>query len=129
MAHDEAVAQRDIGATADREEPAVGMAGVALAGSVLDVSEWIFRKSIPLVRSGAQQVELDLDALAHAQPGFADLRILRGSNQVPYLVQRTSISRTLTPMVTLTNDAKQPKLSSWLIKLPRAGLPLNFLNK
>ncbi len=103
------------------------LAGVALAGAALDVSEWKFRKSIVLARSGAQQAELDLEVLAHAQSGFGDLRILRGSNQVPFIIQRTSISRTLTPTVALTNDAKQPKLSRWILKLPRAGLPLTRL--
>ena len=65
--------------------------------------------------------------LANAAPGFADLRVLQGSNQVPYLVQRTSISRSLAPTVTQTNDVKQPKLSRWVLKLPRAGLPLTRL--
>ena len=69
-------------------------------------------------RGGAQQIELDLDVLAHAQPGFGDLRVLRGSNQVPYIIQRTSISRALTLTVTATNDAKDPKFSRWIIKLP-----------
>ena len=59
--------------------------------------------------------------------GFADLRVMRGSNQVPYIVQRTSISRAITPAVTLTNDAKNPKLSRWLIKLPKSNLPLTRL--
>ena len=77
--------------------------------------------------AGAQQLELDLDVLAHAQPGFADLRLMSGSNQVPYIIQRTSISRSLAPAVTATNDAKNPKLSRWIIQLPRAGLPLTRL--
>jgi hypothetical protein len=47
-----------------------------------------------------------------------------GTNQAPYIVQRTSISRALTPTVTLANDAKNPKSSRWLIKLPKANLPL-----
>ncbi len=104
------------------------LAGVELAGAALDVSDWKFRKAVQLSRRGAQQIELDLDVLAHANPGFADLRVLRGSNQVPYIVQRTSINRALTPSVTLTNDVKQPKLSRWIIKLPRAGLPLTRLS-
>ncbi len=103
------------------------LAGVELAGAALDVSNWKFRKVVQLTRGGAQQIELDLDVLARANSGLADLRVLRGSNQVPYLVQRTSINRALTPTVTLTNDAKQPKLSRWMIKLPRAGLPLTRL--
>ena len=52
---------------------------------------------------------------------------MRGSNQVPYIIQRTSISRSLTPAVTATNDAKNPKLSRWIIQLPQAGLPLTRL--
>ena len=100
------------------------LAGVELGGTALDVSAWKFRKPVKISGGGAQQLELDLDVLARAGPGFADLRVLRGSNQVPYLVQRTSISRALTPAVTVTNDAKQPKLSRWRIKLPQAGLPL-----
>jgi hypothetical protein len=100
------------------------LAGVELGGTALDVADWKFRKPLKISGGGAQQVELDLDVLAHTDAGFADLRVLRGSNQVPYLVQPTSISRTLAPSVTLTNDAKQPKLSRWVIKLPKAGLPL-----
>jgi hypothetical protein len=98
--------------------------GLEVTGAVLDVSEWKFRKPVKISSSGAQQIELDLDALAHAQAGFADLRVLHGSNQVPYIIQRTSISRVLTPAVTATNDTKNPKLSRWIIKLPQGGLPL-----
>ena len=103
------------------------LAGVELSGALLDVSGWKYRKAIGLSGSGAQQVELDLDVLAHASPGFADLRLLRGSNQVPFLVQRTSINRSLTPTVTATNDTKNPHLSRWILQLPRAGLPLTRL--
>jgi hypothetical protein len=104
------------------------LAGVELGGTALDVADWKFRKPVKISSGGAQQLELDLDVLAHAQPGFADLRVMHGSNQVPYIVQHTSISRALTPAVTLTNDAKQPKLSRWMIKLPQAGLPLTRLS-
>jgi len=100
------------------------LAGLEVAGAALDVSAWKFRKPVKMSGGGAQQVELDLDVLAHAQPGFADLRLMSGSNQVPYIIQRTSISRSLAPIVTATNDAKNPKLSRWIIQLPRAGLPL-----
>jgi hypothetical protein len=103
------------------------LAGLEVTGAALDISAWKFRKPINASSVGAQQIEFDLDVLAHAQPGFADLRVLHGSNQVPYIIQRTSISRALAPAVTATNDAKNPKLSRWSIKLPRAGLPLTRL--
>ena len=104
------------------------LAGVELSGTALDVTDWKFRKALKISAAGTQQLELDLDVLAHTGAGFSDLRVLHGSNQVPYLVQHTSISRALTASVTLTNDAKQPKLTRWIIKLPKAGLPLTRLS-
>jgi hypothetical protein len=92
--------------------------------TALDVSAWKFRKAIKLIRSGAQQLDLDLDVLSHAQPGFQDVRVLRGGKQIPYILQRTSISRALTPAVTATIDAKDPKLSRWIIKLSHPALPV-----
>ena len=71
-----------------------------MTGAALDVSAWKFRKPVKMSGAGAQQLELDLDVLAHGQPGFADLRLMSGSNQVPYIIQRTSISRSLAPTVT-----------------------------
>jgi hypothetical protein len=103
------------------------LAGLELTGAPLDISEWKFRKPVKISNVGVQQIELDLDVLARAQPGFADLRVLHDSNQVPYIIQRTSISRALTPTVTATNDAKNPKLSRWIIKLPQSDLPLTRL--
>ena len=101
--------------------------GLETAGVALDVADWKFRKPVKISGGGAQQIELDLDVLAHTQPGFADLRVLHGSNQVPYIIQRTSITRSLTLVVTATNDVKQPLLSRWIIQLPRAGLPITRL--
>jgi uncharacterized protein DUF3999 len=99
--------------------------GLEVTGAALDVSEWKFRKPVKIFRGGgAQQIEPDLDVLAHARPDFEDLRVLDGGNQVPYIIQRTSISRALTPSVTSTKDAKDPTLSRWIIKLPQSGLPI-----
>jgi hypothetical protein len=102
--------------------------GIEATGAALDVTAWKFRKPVKITRDGAQQLELDLDVLAHAQPGFQDLRLLHGSNQVPYVLERTSISRSLAPAVTATNDAKDPKLSRWIIKLPQSRLPITRLS-
>ena len=101
--------------------------GLEVAGASLDTSEWKFRKPLHIFDAGAQQVELDPDVLAHAQPGFSDLRVMGGSNQVPYIIQHTSISRSLALTAITTNDAKNPRLSRWIIKLPQANLPLTRL--
>jgi hypothetical protein len=98
--------------------------GLEVNGAALDVSEWQFRKPVKISSGGAQQIEPDLEVLAHTKPDFGDLRVLRGGKQVPYIIQHTSISRALTPQATATNDAKNPKLSRWTIKLPETSLPI-----
>ena len=100
--------------------------GIDGTGAALDVSVWKFRKAVKLARAGAQQIELDPEVLSHAQPGFQDLRLLRGGKQLPYILERTSISRLL--LVTATNDAQDPKLSRWVITLSHSGLPVNRLS-
>jgi hypothetical protein len=102
--------------------------GIDETGAALDVSAWKFRQPVKITRDGAQQLELNLDVLAHAQPDFRDVRLLVGSNQVPYIIEATSINRSLAPTVTATNDAKDSKLSRWIIKLPQANLPVTRLS-
>ncbi|MGD0252604.1 MAG: DUF3999 family protein [Verrucomicrobiota bacterium] len=102
--------------------------GIEETGAALDVTAWKYRKPVKIAHDGAQQLELGLDVLAHAQPDFQDLRLLHGSNQVPYIIERTSISRSLAPAVMATNDSKDPKLSRWIIKLPQANLPVTRLS-
>ena len=104
------------------------LSGIEAQGATLDVSAWNFRKAVQLTRTGAQQVELDLDTLSRAQPDFEDLRLLREGRQLPYILERTSISRSLTPAVTDANDSKNPKLSRWIVKLPHAHLPVTRLS-
>jgi Protein of unknown function (DUF3999) len=101
--------------------------GIEDNSTSLDVTEWKYRKPVKLARAGAQQLELDLEVLAHAQSGFGDLRLIRDGRQVPYILEHTSISRPLTPTVTATNEAKDRTLSRWIIRLPQANLPATRL--
>jgi hypothetical protein len=102
--------------------------GVQQNGTALDVSAWKFRKAVKPARTGAQQLELDLDVLAHAQGSFQDLRLVREGRQVPYILERTSITRTLAPTVAVANDPKDPKRTCWKVKLPQANLPITRLS-
>jgi hypothetical protein len=104
------------------------LAGVELAGTTLDVAPWKYRKAMQLIGPGAQQMELDLEVLAHAQPGFQDLRLMRGEQQVPYVLERTSISRSLKPAVVATNDTRDARISRWRISLPQPNLPVTRLS-
>lgn len=103
------------------------LAGIEVTGAPLDTSAWKYRKLLQFTNNGAEQAELDLDVLTHAQASLADLRILRGTNQIPYLIQRTSINRSVELPFVSANDPKRPKLSRWQIKLPKANLPLTRL--
>jgi hypothetical protein len=101
--------------------------GITENGTPLDVSAWKFRKPVKIVRAGAQQLELDLDALAHAQSGLQDIRLLHDARQIPFIVEHTSITRSVQASATAANDAKDSRLSRWTIQLPEAGLPLSQL--
>jgi len=110
----------------DFREPEA-LRGLEIAGAPLDVSDWEFRKPIHLTNSGAEQIELDLDVCAHSALNFSDVRILSGTNQVPYLIEHTSITRSVALTATTTNDVKNRNLSRWVIQLPRADLPFSRL--
>ena len=92
-------------------------------GATLDVSDWSFRKSVTISNSGPEQLELDLDVLANSQSDFSDLRLMRQGEQIPYLIESSTLRRFLTPEVTVTNDSKNPTVSRWLIHLPQPHLP------
>ncbi|MEA3188603.1 MAG: hypothetical protein QOD99_2433, partial [Chthoniobacter sp.] len=100
------------------------LGALALTGAAIDTGDWKFRKTIQLARTGAQQLELDLDILAHAAGGLRDLRIVSDGRQLPFLVEHTSISRPIALSATLVTEPKRPTLSRWSLKLPRVGLPI-----
>jgi hypothetical protein len=97
---------------------------VSDTGAALDVSAWCFRKPVNIKSPGVQELELDLAALAHAQPGFADLRLCREGRQIPFIIERTSVFRLLKPETARADDPHRPKFSRWLLKVPYANLPL-----
>jgi Protein of unknown function (DUF3999) len=108
--------------------PAEVLPGIQEGGTTLDVAAWKFRKAVKLDRAGAQRIELDLDVLSHAQPGFGDLRLVSAGKQLPYILEATSINRSLSPTVTAVTDKKDPRISRWIIKLPHSGLPITRFN-
>ena len=104
--------------------PAETLPEIENLGAALSVTEWKYRKPVAIARAGVQQLELDLEVLAQAEPTFRDLRLLRDGQQRPYILERTSIQRKLTPEVSQINDPNRPTVSRWQIKLPKARLPV-----
>lgn len=97
---------------------------VPLVGAPLDTRDWTRRKAVELAAPGVHELELDPAALAGARSDFADLRLLRADNQIPYLLERPALARSLTLTPEPAPDAKRPAVSVWRVKLPHAGLPL-----
>ena len=94
-------------------------------GAAIDLNGWAFRKEVTTLVRGLLEVEPDLAVHAHAQSGFADLRIVQNGHQLPYVLHPTSMTHVWQPLVRLVPDAKRPTVSRWELKLPFAGLPIS----
>lgn len=100
---------------------------VPLTGAPLDAQGWSYRRPIQLAHAGVQELELDLEALARSRPDYADLRLLRGGNQIPYVLEQPALARSLALSPVDSRDARRPSVSLWRVPLPQALLPLRRL--
>jgi hypothetical protein len=103
------------------------LADAPLFGAKLDVRAWKYRKAMNPTKEGAQEIELDLDVLAHTRAGLSDLRLVRDGLQIPYLLERAPLRRALTFKPAPETAARTPRLSRWRITLPHARLPFDQL--
>lgn len=103
------------------------LAALTIEGAAIDTRDWKFRKPVPLARAGAQQLELDLEVLSRAQSDYRDLRLVRGTRQLPFLMECTSISRAIPVNATISAVPKHPSVSRWTLKLPKPALPITRL--
>ncbi len=93
-------------------------------GAKIDTAEWKFRKPVQIAQTGAQQIELDPDVLARGAADFRDLRLVRENAQLPYLIERTSITRKVALSPSSANDRDYPTLSRWCLKMPQRAVPI-----
>jgi len=100
------------------------MPDIPLTGAPIDAREWKFRRAVQIAEPGVQELELDLGALANSRHDFADLRLLRAGNQIPYVLEQPVLARSLSLPPEDARDAKRPSLSIWRLRMPRAGLPV-----
>ncbi len=100
---------------------------VPLLGAPLDAKDWAYRQPLQLARAGVQELELSPAVLASARPDYADLRLLRDGNQIPYVLEQPALARSLTLTPEPAPDAKRPAVSVWRLTLPQSGLPLRRL--
>ena len=100
---------------------------VPLAGAPLDATDWAGRAAIQLSRAGVQELELSVAALARARTDFADLRVMRAGNQIPYVLEQPNLWRALPLVAAGVPNPKHPAVSLWQIRLPQAGVPVRRL--
>jgi hypothetical protein len=65
--------------------------------------------------------------LARAPGDFADVRVLRAGNQIPYVLERPALAHSLKLTPVPTPDPKRRSVSVWQLHLPEAGVPLRRL--
>ena len=98
-----------------------------VTGAKIEIAPWKFRKPIQIANAGVQQLELDTDVLARTMPDLRDLRVVSENVQFPYLIERTSISRTVNLPAANANDRERPTISCWQLKLPQAAIPITHI--
>jgi hypothetical protein len=96
-------------------EPLLALGG---EGSPLDPSGWSYRKSVQVGEAGVQRLELDLEVLSRATPSLGDLRLIRENRQLPFVLERTTAVRGVTPTLTPASDPRRPSVSRWQVRLP-----------
>ena len=104
--------------------PSEPLPEVPFFGAALDPAPWKFRRPLRLSGPGVHRLELSPHALAHAQPGWGDVRLLGAGQQVLYLLEAPAFARAL-PVKTAKEEVKdRPRLSRWRLELPQARLPI-----
>ena len=97
-------------------------------GPPLDLSGWQYRKPVQVGEAGVQRLELELDVLSHSAPSLADLRLIRENGQIPFVLERTSAVRRVTPALTPATDPKRPSVSRWQVRLPVRTAAITMLS-
>jgi hypothetical protein len=95
-----------------------------VTGAKIEIAPWKFRKPIQVANAGVQQLELDTDVLTRTMSDLRDLRVVSENVQLPYLIERTSIRRTVNLPAANANDRERPTISRWQLKLPQAAIPI-----
>ena len=103
------------------------LAGLSLAGSAVKLTDWSNRRAVKIDTAGVQLLELDLAALSNAQRSLSDVRLVNGDKQVPYILERTQLSRRVDLQATTDADTQAPNSSRWRVRLPYAAAPVTQL--
>lgn len=108
-------------------QPAEALVGIGALGGAVDLANWSVRRAVTVATGAVARLELDLAALSGARPDLADVRLVSEGKQVPYLVDRTSLSRPVPVELKPLPEPKHPTVGRWEIRLPLEGVPVKEL--
>lgn len=100
------------------------LADVPLLGGAIDTSAWKYRRAVRIAKPGVQELELDPAALARSTSAVSDARLVREGHQIPYVLERPGLARTLPVEAVSIPEPKRPNVSVWRIALPFPHLPV-----
>ncbi|MBA4369124.1 MAG: hypothetical protein C0403_15960, partial [Desulfobacterium sp.] len=102
--------------------PEVGESGIPI-----NLSKWKYKKQITISSPGVQRLELDAEILDLSHPSLQDLRLVKNGLQLPYLIERSSSQRNITPELEKADDPKRQSISRLQLTVPYKRLPLTAL--
>ncbi len=108
-------------------KPSDALKAVEALGGIIEPKQWSVRRTVTIGGPGVSQLELDLAALAGAQTGLSDIRLVNAGRQVPFLFERTSLTRPVPLKFAAAPDKKRPTVGLWKLELPADGTPLTEL--
>jgi len=99
---------------------------ISATGKAINLQGWAYRKSVIIEHPGVQRLELDPEILSRSDPSGQDLRLVRDSHQIPFLLDQTGVTLELLPKVEEL-ETQDSQLSRWAIDLGNAHLPISHL--
>lgn len=107
-------------------QPAPPLPGLPFLGAELDLKKWDQKRGLPVPAAGVYEVDFDDALLASGYPRFPALRLVQGSRQVPYLLDRCPSLRVV-PLPCASEASPRPGVGLWRLSLPQQGLPVHAL--
>lgn len=104
-----------------------GLPETVLLGATLDTREWRRQRLVSVPERGVHQLELDVCALAGSSDDYRDLRLLQGNRQVPFVLERPALSRSIPAVLSDASARDRPQVTTWALKVPCPRAPVEQL--
>lgn len=97
--------------------------GAPSEGAAIDSSRWRRSRGVSCQGGGVQALEVTPEVLSRS-PSLADLRLVSGGRQIPYILERGCLARRLDATLEPLPSERGDRVNRRRVRLPHAGLPL-----